>query len=122
MQLRLEELAAWSPSELASGIQVYLSEGSRLDINSQPGYFVVKILDSEGVPLIEEVQPDQRLALLNVFGKLLATPKSLPTDSPWCRHKELPKRVAPIRTTPSVDDLGDLDPTEINNLYKIEGS
>jgi hypothetical protein len=113
----VEEITAWSIDELITEIRVLLPPGVALTVDSQPGYFVVRLTNAEGSLVQEEVNPDQRLALLNIFGCLWSTP-SVSDDSPWRRRREFPRRPIDMANRQDVPDPEDLNPDEVQSLYK----
>ena len=114
--LTVEEITAWSVDELSTEIRVLLPPDIEFVLNFQEGYFVASLVNKlDGTRIFEEAHPDQRLVLLNTFGHLWSRP-SVSTNTPWCRKGEIPRKV--VQTTCSLPDPEDLDPSEIQSLYK----
>jgi len=118
-----EEVSAWSFEEILAEIQVLLPPGSRVTSVSNPdGYWVVMVeRDTPEGPEVDlrEVNPDRRLAALDVFGQLWLRSAPQPSkDSPWVRRNELRQAAVPSRSIPRVPDPEDLDPAEVNSVYQ----
>jgi hypothetical protein len=112
----VEEITAWSIDELTTEISVLLPPGVVLKIDSQQGYFVARLTNTDGSLVREEVNPDQRLALLNIFGGLWTTP-SVSDDSPWHRRREFLRSPIDMFNCQEVPDPEDLNPDEVQALY-----
>lgn len=120
-----EEISAWSAEEIRAEIQGLLPAGWKVASDQDNGgfwYICIERPGEEGsIAEIEEAHADERMALLNVFGRLWL--KRLPAvgeESPWRRRQDLSRAgvTAAVSRGSSIPDPGDLDPNEIATVYE----
>lgn len=118
-----EEVSAWSEEELTVEIRLLLPPGWVLVTPPSNGYWTVSLQrkDPEGNPVVEweDDNADKRLVLLNAFWWLWSKGLPKPTGlTPWSRAQD--RVVKPVSLTGSkIPDPEDLNPAEIEALYKM---
>lgn len=126
----LEEVTAWSNDQLEAELKAALPSGLIMTYgwDALEGYWQLTLYRlnpaGERVVEIDEINMDGRLALLNVYGQFWLSHGTPAKDSPWIRrHGELSRELITRKVSTvgvNVPDPEDLDPTEIDNMYKQE--
>jgi hypothetical protein len=66
----IEEVTSWGVEEIKAQINALLPEGWRIEYETTPQAFFCQITNTDGLSEAF-TQPDQRLLLLDIYGKLL---------------------------------------------------
>lgn len=123
----IEEMSAWSDRELSAEILNMLPEGWFLKTDAHTdGYWSVSVdraVDSsEPVTEFFESHIDKRIALLNIYGALVARKGRETIDPNWVANRHsLTKHPVSIKSS-AIPDPEDLDPLEVESVYlKLRG-
>lgn len=107
-----------NPGEIRIQIDQMLPLGWRFLFEPQlDGTFDVQILGEEGnIEYFSQV-PDEKIACLNAYGWLYS--KNLQVVNPaWIRGRSIAERQNPSSKGVVFEDPGDLDPDEVESVYK----
>ena len=121
-----ETLSACSNEELEAEIRAILPEGRTLTIEPRvEGYWSVLVGLPGESPEVEESHIDLKIALLSVLGELGSSKEDPGSVSPWARRRELSRELVTKQVSiagSKVPDPPDLDPSEIDSLYRSRKS
>lgn len=118
----IEEMSTWSSQEILDQTESLLPEG--WDLSMEPhadGYWDVQVRRQDDTPegAVEffDSHVDLKIALLNVYGALLARNRRPGATSTWETKQELTKRPVGIKSS-GIPDPEDLDPNEVESVYQ----
>ncbi len=118
----LDGMTTWTFDEAVAQVYMSLPEGWGFKRTSSEGYHTASIVDDQAVEVwtCEEPLPDPRMIALEAYGWLYAQ-KHQVQHPKWVRHHEIDRhQILGKVGLPgiSVPDPGDLDPAEIDEMYK----
>lgn len=113
-----EEILAWSVGEIRNEIEKLCSGGHvRETWDSDTKTWVVTLEQSSESKIRTEVSSDLRIALLGIFGWLWQNHLQSHPNPIWVRKKELTVESV-TQAALSIPDPEDLDPVEIEAMYR----
>ena len=118
------DVSTWDSDRLQQEIVIRLPSGCEFKLvpTEDQKQWVVSVIDDQLVEVWSSVALTTQLALLNLLGWLETRNSKLSDSSPWVRRRgELnPQRVHELvySKTYVTEEVPDLDPTEVEAVYK----